>query len=503
MSSRIYPSSTSSSSNGGPKVVQMDSRKRWVPACSQILPNGTIINNDPSAPWTGTIHRGKVPVYANFSKIVLGISNVGTMNNIGESLAGAADSSDIRIAANRVQANLEVNGVNLGAFSWFGNIDPTMTDAFKLSFPISATVSSIDNVWVRLGVHKFDTTINSQVVANRIASRLGITVCQRNVTTNVAADVANTNPVGGNDCFIGYPFGETADPNLNSALIRGDSLAYGGTGWWINGVQGANPLSNTMDGSMSDIEIALYRRSNPAQGVVYFNISEPASAMWVQVNQGKNIVGTGNGFEPSRYSARYAIDKLGFTDDFVSFWTNEFGYASGGFNEANWKVGMEEIARKIILQNHVYLRRTWFVVDPVQTQWTGGGTTGDLGLSPTAYLDAQTPVFNGIPVGGPTALHEWFVEMLDGVCNELGSAWVYNRAKFYQQKNTRGELAWKKISDGVGGWFAPTGGNGPSYANDFTHPGHAAAVSCATDMEQYFPTRTQTSGFPALGLLNP
>lgn len=488
-----------------PVVVQMTAKKRWIPVASQIMTNNTVINNTAGGTETGTIHRAKFTPYASFSRLALAICNIGTRTLKGEVLAGDASGNynDIRKAANVIEAATEKNGANAGAFTFRGIADPSMTDAWVLSAPLSVSLVTSDTFWIRYGIKKFDTTINSQTVVSRSVNRYGTANAQRNtITTSVSSWVTGigSNPPG-NDCHCGVIYGETNDATLNAGLIEGDSIGYGfSNGWWVTSVQGTNPLSNTVDGATSDIEFGLYRVAAPTSGMVYKNNCEPGSALWEWVPQSSFTLSGNPPLDPGRHTARWReSETIGFTDNFISLWTNEFGNYTSGWNETTWMAGMEEMVRYLIKRNQNLLRRTWFIVDPVQTLWTGGGTFADTSLSESAFLDAQTPAQNTVPTGNVTALHERFVAMLDRVCKELGSAWVYNRAKFYQAKNVRGEYAWKKAPDGSGGWFNPV----QETSTNLTHPGHRNCVIGGADMANYFPTKNQVTGFPAFGLVNP
>ena len=487
-----------------PVTVTMTAKKRWIPAASQVMYNDSIINNTSAGTETGTIHRAKFTPYASFSRLALAMCNVGTRTSIGEVLAGGASGNydDIRKAANKFQASAEKNGANAGAFTWRGITAPCMTDAWVLSAPLAVSLVTSDTFWVRTGIHKFDTTVNSQTVPSRGLNRYGSANAQRNtITTSVDTWVTGTLTTSSNDCHSGIIYGEVADATLNAALIEGDSLGYGfAGGWWVTSVQGTNPLSNTVDGATSDIEFALYRVGDSSNGVVYKNNCEPNSALWQWVPQSSFTLSGNPVLDPGRHTARWReSETIGFTDNFISLWTNEFANFNSSWNETPWMAGMEEMVRYIIKRNQNLLRRTWFVVDPIQTTWTGGGTYCDTTLSDSAFLDAQTPNQNTVPAGNVTALHERFVAMLDRVCKELGSAWVYNRARFYQAKNVRGEYAFKKAPDGVGGFFSPVF----ETSGILTHPGHRNVVICGADMMSYFPTKNKVSGWPPFGLLNP
>jgi hypothetical protein len=464
-----------------------------------------VFNNSAGGSETGTIHRAKFTPYSSFSRLALAICNVGTQISFGECIAGGASGNynDIRKAANVIEAAAEKNGANGGSFTFRGVIDPSMTDAWVLSSPLTVSLVTSDTFWVRFGIKKFDATINSQTVISRQVNRYGTANSQRNtITTSVNAWVTGTGTVPpGNDCHCGVLYGETSDATLNAALIEGDSLGYGFPGgWWVTSVQGSNPLSNTVDGAASDIEFGLYRVAGPTTGVVYKNNSEPGSALWQWVPQTSFTLSGNPTLDPSRHVNRWReSETIGFTDNLISLWTNEFANYTSGWNETSWMAGIEEMARYIIKRNQNLFRRTWFIVDPIQTTWTGGGTYMDTALTEQAFLDAQTPNQNTVPAGNVTALHERFVARLDAICKELGSAWVYNRAKFYQAKNVRGEYAFKKAPDGGGGWFNPV----VETSGIATHLGHRNCVIGGADMANYLPAKNQTSGFPPFGLVNP
>lgn len=480
----IYPAS-----GNGAVTVSMPNTPRWIPAYPFQQNVGSLNNQDAAAPWTGSWTRWTFPVYASSSRLAMGTWNTVPNINVGETFAGSAAPTNIRLN-NSIEAALQRASTNLGRFQWQGANNKCVSDgSFRLSEPLAIAVTKDETLAVRYGCDKFDTSVNSQRPNHRTTDRHANLA--RNVTTDVSAYVGGTSTDTGTGNGMGDPvFLEVTDGTLRAVLIQGSSIGFGGNGWIAANQQNGLPLSASVQGATSGAELTAYQNGTATgqTGMVFSNQSESASNLFQRY---KTVGYSASQYRPGRFRQRDAEEQqIGYTDTIISFWVNECSATMSGFNINTALDAFESAARQIIKKNIALDRRTWFFIEGNQTTWTGGGTPWDLGLSDTAYQDGQTPASNGVT--NITSYRNQMLARLDAVCKQLGSAWIFDTGKVTQTLNSRGELVWKKGPSGVQ----------PTSSNDGTHPNQANCYAIRDAAVPFFGGRNATT-FPAFGLLNP
>jgi hypothetical protein len=481
-------------------TVSTPASPRWVPAFPQLLGNNTISNFDAGVSWTGAFFHTNVPICINAAATAIIVWNSGTGVNIGETAGASTAPSDWRLQ-NRVIASVMIGGANQGRYTFTSGSSTIMMDSLpRLSARKSGAVTTASSVIVRLVGYKFDTSINFQAPSNILANRK-VRLAGSNVTSNVTGEVDGTGNVGGssNNGYCPYFLLETTSTTFRSWLIKGSSIAYGGTGWWVTGVQGTYPLSTDMAGAQSAIEIALYRRADSAEGMTSsVNIAEPGASMFRWIPQSGITSITPN---LDYYAGRFAFEQMiGATDVAVSDGVNAYAAASSGFNLTNYITAMSQMLEAEIRKNQSMNRRTWFLLECLATT----SSNWSVAQTDAQFRDAQTPTNNAIG-SGATANRAALKTALAAVCARLGSAWLIDMANIpvqpggltAQSLNASGFLVWNKVYDGTT-YFTPTGYTG---AEDGTHPGHAMAVTMGDYIATLIGTKNQTS-FSAPGALN-
>lgn len=487
---------------GTPAVtVTIPATPRWIPSFPQLIGNNTVNNFDAGASWNGAFMHTNTPICIDTTAMAVIVWNAGTGVNIGESSSGSATPNDWKYQ-NKVKVAVMVGGANQGRFSFTGNAGTTvMMDSLpRLSNRKAVTVTTGSTVIIRFAGDKFDTSINTQVPSNILANRK-VRLAGSNVTADTTAAVDGTGDIGGsaNNGYCPTVLLETTSTTFRSWIIKGSSIAYGGTGWWVTGVQGAYPLSTTMAGAQSAIEIALYRRADSANGMTSsFNMAEPGASMfrWIPQSAIASI-------KPNLdyYSGRFAFEQLvGATDVAVSDGVNAYAAAASGFNLTTYISAMSQMLEAEIKKNQAMNRRTWFLLECLATT----SSNWSVALTDAQFRDAQTPTNNAVG-SGATANRAALKTALAEVCARLGSAWLIDMANIpvqpggitAQSLNTSGWLVWNKVYDGTT-YYTPTGYTG---AEDGTHPGHAMAVTMGDYIATLIGTVNQTS-FAAPGALN-
>lgn len=424
----------------------------------------------------------------------MGTFNHAPFVSIGEAPAGNNDYSNIRLT-NRIEARIQRSTTNLGAFNWTnGGNDPISDGSFQLSEPLAVSVTKDETLNVRYGIHKFDTTLNSQRPAHRTSLRFGNNTGTRNVTDNMSAFLTGTSvpTYGALDTMGDILYVRVTSTTLRAVRVEGSSIGYGGNGWAAasSNIQNGLPASSAVDGAASAAELTARQDGLLAAntGMVWHNVAESGSNLFQQYAQGWVA---NDAYRPGRFRARQS-EKLaiGYTDVIYSCFVNETASLMSGFNLTNALNAWEESVRNLIRLNQSLNCRTWIFLEGPQTTWTGGGTAWDLALSDAAYRDGQTPSNNAVT--SITAYRAALVDRIHTICNELGSAWIFDTAKVTHALNVRGELVWNKGRTNVA---ATTG-------NDGTHPAHDHTFAIRDAAIPFFGGRNATS-FPAFGLLNP
>jgi hypothetical protein len=481
-------------------TVATPASPRWVPAFPQLLGNNTVSNFDPGVSWSGAFFHTNVPICLDTTATAIIVWNSCTGVSIGESAAGASAPSDWK-QQNRVIASVMVGGANQGRYAFTNAATTIMMDSLpRLSKRKALTLTTSSNVILRFGGYKFDTSMNFQVPSNILANRK-VRLAGSNVTTDVPGEVDGTGNIGGsaNNGYCPYFLLETTSTTFRSWIIKGSSIAYGGGGWWVTGVQGSYPQSTAMAGAASAIEIGLFRRADAANGMTSsVNLSEPGASMFRWTPQSALPA-----IKPDLdyYAGRFAFEQLvGATDVAISDGVNAYSAASSGFDLTNYIAAMSQMLETEIKKNQALNRRTWFCLECLQTT----SSNWSVAQTDAQFRNAQTPALNGIG-SGATANRAALKTALAAVCARLGSAWLIDMANIpvqpdgttAQSLNSSGQLVYNKVYDGTT-YYTPTGYTG---AEDGTHPGHALAVIMGDYLATLFGTKNQTT-FPAPGALN-
>ena len=491
-----------------PPVVQSIAAgtKRLIPAFNQTLVEGSVINHTAAANY-GAKHSLQSTAAAAYSAVVLAHSITGLKVNMGEAGPNGVDyASPLEIP--NVTSYLVVGVSNQGAFTNLrGGTDQPLDAGLQFSTRKAYSGSAGDTIKILTGlIRASGSTKNGECNPCRLGNQFAN--CSSDVvalSADMTTFLTGTSIVAGaSGSYPGFVFLETTS-ETNAWIIEGNSLDYGGTGWWSIAVQDATRLSRDYDGACSTMQWALTRPGASSNAIPWFGMAESGATIFHQYRQTvlNNLGGGGtNYYDPQRFQLRAGIRKsIQASNRSYGLGINERAAASSGFVLADYIAALEQCVRQVIQEDQLYGRRTWFRLDPLQTSWTGGGTVGDLTLSESAFRDAQTPTYNTLIAGGADAILDAERAMLDRVCRQEGAWWI-DCARLWQTKNTRGETVWNKTPDGVGGWLAPTGTTA-SATNDWTHAAHKNCVNAGATISALLPNKTQTSGFRAFGCLNP
>lgn len=446
----------------------------------------TIANYDAGVSWNGTRHRFTFTAYATGTNIAMGTYNGAPYVANGEALAGNDDNSNIRLY-NRIQAAISRSSTNLGSFSWTnGGIDPISDMSFQLSAPLAVSVTKDETLAIRYGIHKFDTTINSQRPIARTTLKHGGGA--RNVTADVNGYVTGTSTDTGTDDVMGDPvYVRVNSTTLRAVEIEGSSIGFGGNGWSGANIQNSRPASSAVQGATSPAELVCYQDGTLTAntGMVWHNKAESGSSLFDQYNQSS----TANDlYRPNRFRARTAEKiAIGYTDCIYSCFVNESAQVAPGYSLANALAAWDSVIRQLIRRNISLSRRTWIFLEGNPTTWTGGGTPWDTSVAAETYQNAQTPTNNAL---FGTTYRAALLVRLDSICKELGSAWVFDTGKVTHVANIRGEHVWAKPANAL----KPT--------DDGTHPNHDISYVIRDAVTPFFGGRDATT-FPVFGLLNP
>jgi len=480
--------------------------KRLIPAFNQTLVEGSVLNHTAASNY-GAKHSLQATATAAYSSVVLAHSITGLKVNAGEVNPNNVDyASPLEIP--NVTSYLVVGASNQGAFTNLrGGTDQPLDSGLQFYTRKAYSGSSGDTIKILTGlIRASGSTKNGECNPCRLGNQFA------NCSSDVVAVVGDMTTfltgtsivAGANGSYPGFVFLETTS-ETNAWIIEGNSLDYGGTGWWVTAVQDATRLSRDYDGACSTMQWALTRPGDSANAIPWFGMAESGATIFHQYRQTvlNNLGGGGtNYYDPQRFQLRAGIRKsIQASNRSYGLGINERAAASSGFVLVDYINALEQCVRQVIAEDRLYGRRTWLRLDPLQTTWTGGGTAWDLTLSESAFRDAQTPTYNTLIAGGADAILDAERAMLNRVCAELGAWWI-DCTRLWQTKNTRGESVWNKVSDGVGGWLAPTGTTA-SATNDGTHPAHKNCVVGGATISALLPSKTQTTGFRAFGCLNP
>lgn len=477
-----------------PVPIATPNRSRILPAWVVQMYNSSVSTHDPSVTWAGGFCKYNVPIYVGASALFMATYQSSVVTVAGERIPGGGDASNIKYNQ-KIQGAAKRAGTNLGSFSWLGaGIDPISDMSFNLSQPLSGSFTQGEVIQINWGCHKFDTEVNTLRSYLILASHSSLGAA-RNVTTDVNVTVTG----GGTDSGTGVNVNGdpilllTTDQTARAVSIQGSSIASAGSGWTAGNQQSGLPLSVNADGACSAIEIACRQNGLGAgqNGMVWWNMGESGSCQMQRLPTSVFIAN----YEPQRYRCRNAIlDAVDFTDDVLSLWVNEFGNAFGfnGLwvsNDMNvHDLFWDQFFTQHILRNQARNRRSWIVVEGLQTDWTGGGTAWDATLSAQAYRNAQAP--SKTTFTNPRTAQLKCIEVADRVCKKYGSAYVLDSGKFTHALNDSGQLVWDLKTPSI----QPTG--------DGTHPLQSSAYSIGNGLATYLGTRNQTTGFPSAGLLN-
>jgi hypothetical protein len=481
---------------GGSKAVtvQTPARDRIVPAWVVQMYNSSVSTHDPNAPWTGSFGKYNVPISVNATALFMATYQSSVVSVAGERIPGGGDASDIRYN-NKIQGAIKRAGTNLGSFTWVdAGADPVSDMSFNLSSALVVSATEGETLQANWGCYKFDTSINSlrSYLILNTHSNLG---ANRNVTTDVNGTVTAGGTDSGTDASVnGDPILlRTTNTTRRFVVISGSSKASPGSGWTAGNQQSGLPLSVNADAATSPAEIACRQNGlgSGQNGMVWWNTAESGSCQ----QQRFPTSFSQSAFRPQGYRMRNALmQQVDFTDEIISLWVNEFGNAFG-FNgiwvsadTSAHDLFWEQIFTQAIKANIARNRRTWFLIEGLQTDWTGGGTNWDATLTAAAYRDAQTPSKGSFI--NPGIARAKCLEVADRVCKREGSAWAIDTAKFTHALNVRGESVWDLKTSSI----QPTA--------DGTHELHSSAYLVGNGVATYFGTRDQASGFPSFGLVN-
>jgi hypothetical protein len=449
---------------------RVGTQSRRIPFNSQLLSNSTIANTSPD--WQGSGSRCVWTASVDFQQIQIATSIATTMVGGGENTP--AFNGTAAKARSVYTASLEIEGQNRGPFIWSTTAKQTPYGLdLQWSNKRDFTIKAGDEIAIRSAILRDAKHPIGENTALRPLHRLSTRYDQQG--GNDLVDVAGVEDflkgtggsVGANDRETPFVFGFTKSP-IRVALVSGDSIGYGGGGY------GASSIA--MNGATSYLEMALWQKGkNP---LIWMNIAEPASSLFDRYLSNALPQLKTSRYKPQAYAVRMKLEQaVDFTDEFCSFGTNEFAYASSGFDRDKYLTAIVEMFASKIRKNIARKRRTFLCLDPLQVQTP----MPSLEISESEYMDAQKPYLDAIAgEGGATQLRRDLLKRLTALCVKLGNSYVFDASYGVQGLNSRGQLVWRKSSNGK--IFVTANKNQPN--GDGTHPNESACEVMAENIRE-------------------